>query len=103
MMGISTGFPRFDKAIGGGLRRGNVDVIAARAKAGKSLFADSVALHVAGKLDIPVLMLDTEMSKEDHIHRLLGNITDIPINDISTGKFGKSQGLQERVRQGVET
>ena len=103
MMGISTGFPRFDKAIGGGLRRGNVDLIGARAKAGKSLFADSVALHVAGSLGIPVLMLDTEMSKEDHVHRLLGNITDVPINDISTGKFGKSKGLQERVRQGVET
>jgi len=102
MMGISTGFSRFDKSIGGGLRRGNVDLIAARAKAGKSLFADSVALHVAGTLGIPVLMLDTEMSREDHIHRLLASMTDIPINDISTGQFGKSSGLQERVKQGVE-
>ena len=55
MMGISTGFSRFDKAIGGGLRRGGVDLIAARAKAGKSLFAASVALHVAGNLGIPVI------------------------------------------------
>jgi|TARA_Y100000401_G_scaffold53327_1_gene41887 replicative DNA helicase len=102
MMGLSTGFPRFDKAIGGGLRRGNVDLIAARAKAGKSLFADSVALHVAGNLGIPVLMLDTEMSREDHIHRLLANMSDIEINDISTGQFGKSSGLQERIKQGVE-
>lgn len=103
MMGISTGFPRFDKALGGGLRRGGVDLIAARAKTGKSLFADSVALHVAGKLGFPVLMLDTEMSREDHIHRLLANMCDIPINDISTGQFGKSSGLQERISQGVET
>ncbi len=102
MMGISTGFSRFDKSIGGGLRRGNVDLIAARAKAGKSLFADSVALHVAGTLGIPVLMLDTEMSREDHIHRLLASMTDVTINDISTGQFGKSSGLQERVKQGVE-
>ena len=99
---ISTGFTRFDKSIGGGLRRGNVDLIAARAKAGKSLFADSVALHGAGTLGIPVLMLDTEMSREDHIHRLLASMTDIPINDISTGQFGKSSGLQERIKQGVE-
>ena len=102
MMGISTGFSRFDKSIGGGLRRGNVDLIAARAKAGKSLFADSVALHVAGTLGIPVLMLDTEMSREDHIHRLLASMTDVTINDISTGQFGKSSGLQERIKQGVE-
>lgn len=103
MMGISTGFSRFDKSIGGGLRRGNIDLIGARAKAGKSLFADSVALHVAGKLGIPVLMLDTEMSREDHIHRLLANVCDIPINDISTGQFGKSSGSKERIKQGVET
>ena len=103
MMGISTGFPRFDKSLGGGLRRGGVDLIAARAKTGKSLFADSVALHVAGKLGIPVLMLDTEMSREDHIHRLLANMCDVPINDISTGKFGASSGLQERIREGAET
>ena len=103
MMGISTGFSRFDKAIGGGLRRGNIDLIGARAKAGKSLFADSVALHVADKLGVPVLMLDTEMSKEDHVHRLLANMCDVPINDISTGKFAKSSGLQERISQGAET
>ena len=28
-------------------------------------------------------MLDTEMSREDHIHRLLANMSDIEINDIS--------------------
>jgi len=32
-LGIPTGFPRYDKAIGGGLRPGTVNVIAARAKA----------------------------------------------------------------------
>tara|TARA_R110000751_G_scaffold276860_2_gene378071 strand:- start:3503 stop:4990 length:1488 start_codon:yes stop_codon:yes gene_type:complete len=103
MMGISTGFSRFDKSIGGGLRRGNVDLIGARAKAGKSLFADSVALHVAGKLGIPVLMLDTEMSREDHIHRLLANMCDVPINDIATGQFANSSGSQERIKSGAET
>ena len=46
-MGISTGFPVFDRAIGGGLRRKCVDLVAARPKVGKSCFADNVALHVA--------------------------------------------------------
>ena len=102
MMGISTGFQRFDAAIGGGLRKGNVDLIGARTKAGKSFFADTVALHVAGKLNIPVLVLDTEMQKEDHVHRILANMSDIEINDICTGKFGKSEGTKKRVQQAAE-
>ena len=92
MIGISSGFPRFDKAIGGGFRRKCVDLIAARPKVGKSMFADNVALHIAGKLKIPVLMLDTEMSKEDHVNRLLANLSDIEINEIATGGFSKSKG-----------
>ena len=66
MSGISTGFPLYDQAIGGGLRRKCVDLIAARPKIGKSMFGDAVAIHVAKNLGIPVLVLDTEMSKEDH-------------------------------------
>lgn len=85
-VGISTGNPAFDKAIGGGLRRKCVDVIGARPKTGKSVFADNTALHVASN-GIPVLMLDTEMSQQDHWNRLLANISEIEINDISTGKF----------------
>ena len=102
MLGISSGFPRFDKSIGGGFRRKCVDLIAARPKVGKSMFADNVGLHIASKLKIPVLMLDTEMSKEDHINRLLANLSDIEINEISTGGFSKSKGGEERVMQAAE-
>jgi len=102
MLGISSGFPRFDKSIGGGFRRKCVDLIAARPKVGKSMFADNVALHIAGKLNIPVLLLDTEMSKEDHINRLLANISDTEINEIATGQFTKSKGSKERVSQAAE-
>lgn len=102
MLGISSGFPRFDKAIGGGFRRKCVDLIAARPKTGKSMFADSVAIHISGKLGIPVLMLDTEMSKEDHLNRILANLSDIEINEIATGQFTKSKGSKERVNQAVQ-
>ena len=102
MIGISSGFPRFDKAIGGGFRRKCVDLIAARPKVGKSMFADNVALHVASKLHIPVLVLDTEMSKEDHVNRLLANLSDIEINEIANGQFAKSKGGKERVSQSAQ-
>ena len=102
MLGISSGFQRFDTAIGGGFRRKCVDLIAARPKVGKSMLADNVAAHIAGELDIPVLVLDTEMSKEDHFNRLIARFSGININDISTGKFVKMVNGKERVAQAVE-
>jgi replicative DNA helicase len=86
MIGIPTGLPRYDKAIGGGLRRKCVDLIAARPKTGKSVFADAAAINIS-KNKIPVLMLDTEMSKDDHKNRILASISGVEINDISTGKY----------------
>lgn len=89
-IGLSSGFPRYDAVIGGGLRRKCVDMIAARPGVGKSVWGDNVALENA-RNGTPVLMLDTEMSKEDHLNRILSHISGIPINEIATGKFAKDQ------------
>jgi len=89
-IGIPSGFNRYDAAIGGGLRRKCVDLVSARPKVGKSVFGDNVAIHVATQ-GIPVLMLDTEMSKEDHLNRILSSISGVPINEISTGKFKEDE------------
>tara|TARA_R110002020_G_scaffold194354_10_gene395171 strand:+ start:16752 stop:18230 length:1479 start_codon:yes stop_codon:yes gene_type:complete len=103
MSGISTGFPLYDQAIGGGLRRKCVDLIAARPKIGKSMFGDAVAIHVAKNLGIPVLVLDTEMSKEDHLNRMLANISGLEINKISTGKFANSDLETEKLENAADT
>jgi len=99
MLGISSGFASFDAAIGGGFRRKCVDLIAARPKTGKSMLADNIGAHIAGELNIPVLVLDTEMSKEDHFNRLLARYSKVDINDISTGKFTKMVNGKERISQ----
>lgn len=101
IIGIPTGFSRYDEAIGGGLRRKCVDLVSARPKVGKSVFADNVALNVSSK-NIPVLMLDTEMSKEDHLNRLLSNISGVPINEIATGKFIDDDEKREKVQDAVK-
>ena len=95
-IGIASGFPRWDAVIGGGLRRGAVDVISARPKAGKSNCADNIAAYVTS-LGIPVLMLDSEMSKDEHIHRVLANRSGVHINDIITGKFGQDENKYRTV------
>ena len=96
--GIPTGFTAYDLAIGGGLRRKSVDLIAARPKVGKSMFGDAVAINVAQNSNIPVLMLDTEMSKEDHLNRILANLSGVDINKISTGKFSENEIEKEKVK-----
>lgn len=101
-VGISTGFPAYDAAIGGGLRKSTINVIAARPKTGKTLLADNMGFHIANKLKIPVLNLDTEMTKEDHLNRLIAMISEIEINKIETGKFTESTILQDKVNTAVQ-
>lgn len=89
-VGIPTGFPIYDQAIGGGLRKGTVNVIAARPKTGKTLLSDNIGFHIAYKHKIPVLNMDTEMNTVDHVNRVLGMMTEVEINAIETGKFAES-------------
>lgn len=95
-LGISTGFPNYDKAIGGGLRPGTVSIIGARAKIGKSLLSDNMGYNIACQ-GIPVLNLDTEMRKEDHQHRMLAMVTDCYIHDIETGKYSLKPGTRDKI------
>jgi replicative DNA helicase len=100
-IGLSSGFPKYDAVIGGGLRRKCVDLVSARPGVGKSVFADNVALHNARK-GIPVLMLDTEMSKEDHLNRIIANISGVPIQEIATGKFSQDDEKSIAVRNAAK-
>lgn len=98
-IGIPTGFPVYDQAIGGGLRRSTVNVIAARPKTGKTLLSDNISFNVADKHNIPVLNLDTEMTKDDHINRMLAMMTEVEINAIETGKFATSPSKKEKIQK----
>lgn len=101
MMGIPTGFAHLDKAIGGGLRAGSVDLIGARQKTGKSFFVDNVALHIAGKLKLPVLNVDTEMEKEEHLNRIGGCMSGLDTENIECGRLtpDNAQKLLASARQ----
>lgn len=102
-VGIPTGFPVYDQAIGGGLRKSTVNVIAARPKTGKTLLSDNMGFHIANKLQIPVLNMDTEMTKEDHLNRILAMITEIEINNIETGKFIETPNKELKIKEAVES
>lgn len=102
-VGISSGLKYYDDYIGGGFRRKTVSLLGARTGVGKSLISDNIALHISTSLNIPVLYLDTEMSKEDHWHRVGANISDVKIKTLETGQFGKDQRALLGVKKAVET
>lgn len=97
-VGIPTGFPVYDQSIGGGLRKSTINVIAARPKTGKTLLSDNMGLNIASK-GIPVLNMDTEMTKQDHINRLVAMMTEIEISKIETGKFAESQTAINKIKK----
>lgn len=97
-VGIPTGFPAYDNAIGGGLRKSTINVIAARPKTGKTLLSDNIGFYIANKLKIPVLNMDTEMTKEDHVNRVIAMMTEMEINHIETGKFAESASKLEKIK-----
>jgi replicative DNA helicase len=100
-VGIPTGFPIYDQSIGGGLRRGTVNVIAARPKTGKTLLVDNMGYYIAQQ-GIPVLNMDTEMSQEDHVNRIIAMSTEVDIKDIETGKFVLSENKKHKITESVK-
>ena len=89
IVGLSTGYPRFDIQIGGGLRNGTITLLGARTGFGKSLFSVNVGVYVASKLQIPVLYLDQGDSSEPFID-YVGTSAANASNSISTWTTGNS-------------
>jgi len=92
---ILSGYSGFDK-ITGGVRSGELNILAARASMGKTAFALNLAKKYA-ELGHPVFMFGFEMTKEEYIDRLLfigsqvrgseilrGNITDDDLSRLLT-------------------
>jgi replicative DNA helicase len=96
IIGLPTGFPAWDMAVGGGLRPATVNVIGARPKKGKSFFCINVARNVAEN-KIPVLYLDTELTNETQLHRLTSLVTGVSLNRIETGQFSNDKNESKAV------
>lgn len=86
IIGLPTGFPAWDEAIGGGLRPATVNIVGARPKKGKSFFCINVARNMAEN-GIPVLYLDTELTSDTQLHRLASLVSGVDLGHIETGQF----------------
>jgi replicative DNA helicase len=74
---ISTGFPAVDAKLNGGMRRGELIVLAARPKMGKTGFALNVACNAAEEYS--VLVLSMEMPRMQLHDRNLASLGRIPL------------------------
>lgn len=101
MIGIPTPWQVYNTVIGGGLRTG-VTLIGARPKQGKTTLAKECGLHVAGNLNIPVLMLDTEMKKNDQLYRSWAGLSKVPTKEIETGQFARNKDKLKKVKEAKE-
>ncbi|HMF74444.1 MAG TPA: replicative DNA helicase, partial [Bryobacteraceae bacterium] len=68
--GISTGFLKFDEMTGG-LREGELIILAARPAMGKTAFALNIAQHITTKNPKAVAVFSLEMSKESLLTRMI--------------------------------
>lgn len=101
-IGISSGMKYYDKGIGGGFRRGGFALVAARPKSGKTSFAINTSMFVSGKLKIPVLYGDSEMTPEQHQYRMLSNLTSIPISMIEHSRFTGNKGFVRQLDEAAD-
>jgi replicative DNA helicase len=100
--GLSSGYPDLDQLTGGMLRRGSVSVFAMRPGVGKTTMSKNIALHITGKLNVPVLFCDTEMNEDLVSPRLIANLAGVTIDDIEKGKASKDKAKRLKIDKAVE-
>ena len=84
--GLQVGWTVFDRLTNGG-QAGDLIIVCARAKMGKSVILTNWAKTFAIDDGLPVLYIDTEMTSEEQEDRIVSMITQIPVQEITTGLF----------------
>lgn len=97
LVGTPTGFDDLDHCLSGGMRPGNVIVIAGRPSMGKTALAVNIGLFVANSL--PVLMFSMEMSEQELVDRLIAQSGLVALDEVLAGHMDGESG--ERILSGV--
>jgi replicative DNA helicase len=88
LRGLPTGFADFDK-ITGGLRPGDLVIVAGRPSMGKTTLAVNMAEYAAinPKIHAPVAIFSMEMPSEQLITRMLSSIGSVPLSSLRSGRI----------------
>ena len=84
--GIRSGFIDLDHKTSG-LNKSDLILVAARPAMGKSAFAINIATNVAVKSQVPVVIFNLEMSKEQVANRILCSEAMVDANKVKTGQM----------------
>lgn len=95
--GIPSKFPLLNNYFG--YEDGELYILKARMKRGKSAFLMNEAIHKI-QMGIPLAYFDTEMSSRLFFERLLSNLTKIPIKKIKFGNYSKSE--EEAIKEAMK-
>ena len=104
--GLQVGWTIFDRLTNGG-QAGDLIIVCARAKMGKSVILTNWAKRFAIDDGLPVLYIDTEMTSEEQEDRLISVITQIPVQEIITGLFavdtenGTAKEKIEKIKEAI--
>ena len=105
--GLQVGWTVFDRLTNGG-QAGDLIVVCARAKMGKSVVLTTWAKKLAIEDKKEVLYIDTEMSSEEQEYRLISMMTGIPHYEIINGLFavdseyGTAEEKLKKVKKAVD-
>jgi hypothetical protein len=91
---LQTGLPAFDDALGGGLRQGEVVLVAGRPLGGACELTLAVAANAAVNLGIPTGILASTIGAREAVRWLVGIIADVAVRKIAGGTLDE----RERVR-----
>jgi replicative DNA helicase len=88
MRGLATGFKDFDNKTGG-LRGGDLVIVAGRPSMGKTTLAINMAENVALDQNVrgSVLVFSMEMPAEQLMTRMLSSVGGVPLHDIRSGRI----------------
>ncbi len=84
--GVPTGFADLDYKTSG-LHKSDLVLVAARPAMGKSAFVLNIATNAALKANVPVVIFNLEMSKEQLVNRMLCSEAMVDSNKVRTGKI----------------
>lgn len=99
--GLEVGWPKYD-AITGGARPGDLIVVCARAKSGKSTLLTNWAANLAYESGLPILYFDTEMSSREQEDRLVAMLSGVSYQEILNGKYAQDMHKKEAVMKAAK-
>jgi len=84
--GLEVGWNQYDEYTNGA-QPGDLIILCAESKVGKSITLTNWATKLAIKDQIPILYIDTEMNEREQEDRILANLTGIPHKEIVSGLY----------------